>query len=202
MQRYYDGMRAWGAVVSAVAAICALSVAVVALLVARHNYDSSIAEAKNKIAADTLLEWARRQPLNTRPCLELMAKFETADWNEIAARHEVQLTPTTKEGVLACFSDLSRNELPELYDQSNNKLTRRGASLVAQRANQMLSADNFVASFMVHNIGNIGLYTRVGEAICQEDRTIIERLPNIPSITASFASIRQYIALPKPNGCS
>jgi hypothetical protein len=144
----------------------------------------------------------RRQPVNTRPCLLFMAQLETKDWDEIVARHEVTLPASLKEDLLACFSDQSANQTSELYDELSNKLTREGASFVVQRANQMLDADNFVASFMVHGIGNTELYAGIGEAICTGDKTIIERLPNVPAITNSIASIRQYVRSPKPNGCS
>ena len=202
MQRYYDGMRSWGAVISAAAATLALVIAIGALYAARSSYQSSIAEAKNKIAADAIFEWYRHQPVNTRPCLEFLTKLERIDYVEIAARHDFQLSKPLKEEVLACLSDQSTEELPELYDEQNNRLTRRGSSFIAHRANRMLSADNFVASLMVCKIGNVDMYVRIGEVICEEDRTIIEKLPNIGSITNSFAAVRQYIASAKPNGCS
>ena len=66
----------------------------------------------------------------------------------------------------------------------------------------LLGADNFVASFMLGKIGNTELYKGFGDIICDEDRTIIDRLPHVPSIINSFGAVRRYIASPKPNGCS
>jgi len=132
-----------------------------------------------------------------------MGKFETDDWNEIVARNDnIRLSRALPQDILACFSDRAANDLSELYDEKDNRLKKRGAAVLAERANQMLNADNFVASFIIHNIGNAVLFQRVREYICVQDKPIIEKLPNVPIVNTSFGSIREFIKSPKPNGCN
>jgi hypothetical protein len=178
-------------VVSASAAVIAFCVAVVAYL-------ATTGEAKNKLSADAILSWNGRQPPNSRPCLELMTKFDEAHWSEIIARRPLSVL-IFKDLVLACFSDQDEDELPKLFD--GETLTRKGAFLVASRLNDMLEADSFIASFLLKQIGNPQMFDRIAAVICRDDEPIIKRLPDIPRINDSFVAVRQYIKSSHPYGC-
>ena len=157
MEKYYDAMRAWGAAISATVAIIAAFVATGALAVGWHNYE-------DKMAVDAIFEWNRQRPPNSAPCLRFLVRLEPKDWSEIVNRHEVPLAEELKDYVLGCLSDQSKNELLELYDDTNNKLTRRGAAFIVRRTNQMFNADNFVAGLIIRKIGNTELYQTIGQA--------------------------------------
>jgi hypothetical protein len=182
----YDAMRAWGAVVSALASCLALVIAAIAACIAWSYYGSATSETKTKLAADTVLEWSRRQPRNSRPCIDLAKSLNPDQWNEVIARHELAL-PELREEVLACLSDKTESELHELFNSADSKLTRRGASAIAERVNDILDADNLVASFLVRRIGNVEMFQRIGHLICRDDKPIFERLPNVPRINDSLS---------------
>ena len=172
--------------------------AVIAFCVAFTAYYASTREAKNKLSADAILEWNRRQPPNTRPCLELMAKFNEKHWSEIVARHPLPV-PDLEDLVRACFSDQDEDKLTNFF--KDGALTRKGSFLIASRLNDMFDADTFIASFLLKNIGNPEMFQRIGAVICRDDEPILKRLPNIPRINDSFVAVRQYIKSSQPNGC-
>ena len=186
--------------ISAGTAVFAVIVALGAAVVAWRNYKSSIAEEENKLSANAILEWDHRQPVNTRPCIELMLKFGPDDWAKVVARRELSL-PTLREEVLACLSDQDEEPLKALFKDSSSTLTRKGTFLIANRLNEMLDADNLIAGFLLKKIGNPEMLKSIGDIICRDDRPIINGLPDIPRINASFASIREYIDPKRSDGC-
>src|SRR5215813_9884771 len=178
--------------VSAGMAMLALVVGLFALGVAWHNYRGSIAEQKNKLSADAMLEWSRRQPVNTRPCLELMSNFEENHWKQIVERQPMELSKL-KGFVLACLSDQDPKELPRAFDKNSGQLSSYGSFLLASRANEMLDADSFIAGFLLKKIGDQDMLKPIGDAICRDDASIIGKLPNIKRLNESFLSLRQYV---------
>jgi hypothetical protein len=171
--------------------VTSAAIAIVAVIGAFLGYRAAVNEAKNKLSADAVFEWSRRQPANTSPCLRFMAKLETKDWILIIGRKELPVS-SLKDEVLACFSDQDEKDIPTLLS-NGNALTPKGAFVIASRLNAMLDADNFIAEFLLKGIGNPEMFKRIGDVICRDDGPILMRLPNDSRINDSFLAVRQYI---------
>ena len=167
MSRSYERVQAWSDAIVA-------SVAVLALVIAWSTYISGVTESNDKFAADTILEWTRSQPINFRLCRHFITGLAKKDIAIIANRKDLPLsTDAAREDFMACFSDLSEQDIPQIFDKPSNSVKPKGASMLAERINQTLNADNLVATFLVHDIGNQDLLASIGLIIC-DDRPILD----------------------------
>lgn len=171
------------------------AVAVLALGVAWFTYVSAVRESNDKFAADTILEWTHDQPVNFRLCHHLLITDLTReDIQTIAKRQNLTLrTDLARQDFMACFSDTSKQDIPQIFDKSSNTVTPRGVSMLAERINEELNADNLVAAFLMQGIGNQALLGPIGSIVCG-DKPILGELPdNEADITNSFWSVREFV---------
>lgn len=122
-----------------------------------------------------------------------MRTFNSDQWKAIIARQEMYVGDRLNQ-YLACISDQDAEQFEKLFSKQNVTLTRKGSYLIAHRVNDMLDADNFIATFLVKGVGNLELFRRIGDLICRDDAPIFRNLPNVPRVNDAFASARQYIA--------
>jgi hypothetical protein len=179
-----------------------VAVAVVAATIALGAYQAAVTEQKNKLSADAILDWGKRQPPNARACLATMEKLTTEEWVKIIAREELPISargdlPSIEKEVSACFSD--QDDMVKLLKEGT--LTRRGVALLASRANAIFDADSFIASFVLKKIGNTDMFDRIVNAICRDDPQIIKKLPGDPRTQDTLGWLRRFIAAPHPEGC-
>ena len=196
----------WGSVaqlIGAGGAIISMLVAIVAVTVASNSYHAAVVQQQNKLSADALLDWGKRQPPNTRACLDLLRKLKTEELVTIIARQRLSLSSRPDNGAslnqeaLACFSD--QDSVESLINNGN--LLPKGASLLASRADAILESDTFIAVFLLNNIGNRDVFESIRTAICRDDVPIIENLPKDSRTMDSYVQLRHLIDIPKPKGC-
>jgi hypothetical protein len=123
-----------------------------------------------------------------------MHAFNSEQWKTVVDRQEMSIGDHLDQ-FRACVSDLDANEIEALFTEKNGTtLSRKGSYLLAHRANDMLDADNFIATFLIKQVGNVELFRRNGDLICRDDAPIIKNLPDTPRIKDSFVAMREYIA--------
>jgi hypothetical protein len=198
----YQRLGTWSEAATACATVVGLVVAVGALIVAAIAYRSATNDANTKLSADALLAWNTRQPVNSRPCFDLMKKFGDGEWMAIINRTDVVLK-SLSEDVQACFSDQDNEELATLFDRKANRLTRKGSFLLSNRLNETFDADEYIAALILKGVGNQEMFLPVVGFICRDDQKILEKLPRTnEQINKSFQAVRDLISRPKPYGCS
>jgi hypothetical protein len=120
-----------------------------------------------------------------------MLKFTANDWSSIVEREKFSL-PGLKPEILKCLSDQDDAALATLFDEETGTLTAKGSYELASRLNAMLEADSFIAAFILKDVGNTQIFSRIGELICSDDKPIIAKLPDLPRIKDAFQSLRKY----------
>jgi hypothetical protein len=91
--------------------------------------------------------------------LELMHAFSPKEWETIVARQELKIGDHEK-AFRACISDQDAEEIKKIFSENIGTLTQKGTYLLAHRANNMLDADNFIATFLIKEVGNAELLKR------------------------------------------
>jgi hypothetical protein len=171
-------------------------VAACALLVAWRTYNSNAAEARNKFAADAVVEWNRHQAVNTRQCLALMGNLDPGAWDKIFNRRAIVVPEDQRDQIVACLSDKSDDEIGKLFKRQQGELTTLGVAALANRVNEILGADNVIAGFVIGGLGNLAVLAPIATAICRDDRKIVAKLDQSKNLRTSFGAIRALLASP------
>lgn len=98
--------------------------------------------SRNEAALRLLIEAWRNRPVNSRHSLAFVASLDGGQFKALFRRQEFNINKNQIEQALSCFSDRGITELNELY--SDGKVTRKGASLLAQRVNSVLDQDEAI----------------------------------------------------------
>jgi hypothetical protein len=173
--RYYEAMRAWGSVGSAVSAIVAVS----ALLFGLWQFDHVQEQWKRDMASRAIFQGNWDQPFIARHCLRAVLELPDQQLVAVHDRQDVKLAPDQAEWVRRCFADLDAAAQKAVY-RGNNTLSSKGAATLAQRANHSLDKDELIANFILQGMGDETLLLQqYRQRICDVDKPIIDKLRRI-----------------------
>jgi hypothetical protein len=178
MVKYYEAMRAWGAVGSAVSAL----IAFFALLFLIWQFDHAQTQWRRDAAIRAILGGSASQSYISRHCLGALSTFSPDQLRDIHNRKKVDLNQEQAEWTERCFADLTDAERNQAYDKSDNStsLSANGEAKLAQRANRSLNNDELITEFVLQGIADETLLRKqYGQRICSLDKPLVEKLQRV-----------------------
>jgi hypothetical protein len=176
MVRYYEGMRAWGAVGSAVSAI----IAALAFVHASSQFEYAQKQSRKDAAIKATLEGNSDHPFVARHCLGALNRFDLEQLRDVHDRREVKLTEEQADWVGRCFADLAANERNEAWTRTNDgkgTLAVFGSAKLADRANRVLDRDELMADFVLEGVADDSMLGFIyAQRICLLDKPIVDKL--------------------------
>jgi hypothetical protein len=181
--RYYDGMRAWGAVGSGVSAIIAVLALVVVVKQFNHAIDQfeyAQKQSRRDAAIKATLEGNAEQVFISRHCLGTLNRLELEQLRDVHDRRDVKLTEEQADWMRRCFADLTASERGEAWTRTDDgkvTLTAYGSAKLAARANRVLDRDELMADFVLEGVADASMLRFIyGQRICLLDKPVVDKL--------------------------
>jgi hypothetical protein len=175
-ERRYEWMRAYGPASSGLGGI----------ITAIAFFWVILGQFEKNTAVQALLEMNRGpQPFISLHCLTALDTFDDDQLLQLHKRERILITDNQTVWISRCFADKEADESRFIVkannaDKNETRLTRMGAALLAERANQVVDKDQIVALLRVEGV----MYRRLifpeqHHRICHLDKSLFEKTRRI-----------------------